>query len=692
MGGVGKTALALRLGHELKPSFPDADFYLDLRGAAVAPNRSIPPEEALQHVIRAFTSPGATLPADLAELQALYRSCLAGKRAIVFWDNAKDAEHVKDLIPPAGCLMLITSRARFQLPAMNVMHVDAFPEGDAVAFLKAIAMSGGRTLGDADAVEIARLCGHLPQALRLAGGGLAARPDLLPPELIGRLHELEQRLRVLDRYKNDTIERSLQASMEMTQQLLPEQGRAKWHALAVLPATFDFWAAVWVWGEPGDSSESELKASRDCAADILSDLVRLNAVVYEESTKRFRLHDLTRAFCLGLLKGDDQERADRGFCEYYATIAHQAGELFGQDGGQATAMLYFDVEGFNFIVAHSRALVYAKAKGWAMEVVKAFAASCNSFVSMRLHPVTRLEWCQAGLDAAKSTNDQKTEAAILSSVAIAYARLGSPLEALASLMRALEIVKQIGERHNECIILGNIGSVYLGQGNAEKCIEYCKAALALGEELGGDGPDPTVLGNIGLAYIEQGRTQAAIDCMEQQLTILRRGDKTYAVGPVLINLGWAYSNAGDAKKAIECTNDGLAVVLEYGDEYSQSKAIGNLGLFAARSGKSDEAIRYFQQQIELARKIGDKSGEANGYWNMGLEFARTMRVSQAAECMQKRVDYRRQIGHPAAAQDAAIVASLGSPRIVLATNGSEVGGSIICPPLDVLLSPPPRQL
>ena len=37
LGGIGKTALALKLVEQLKPRYPDAQFYLDLKGASSQP-------------------------------------------------------------------------------------------------------------------------------------------------------------------------------------------------------------------------------------------------------------------------------------------------------------------------------------------------------------------------------------------------------------------------------------------------------------------------------------------------------------------------------------------------------------------------------------------------------------------------------------------------------------------------------
>ena len=63
LGGIGKTALALKLADQLKPRYPDAQFYLDLKGASRKP---LAVTEALAHVIRAY-HPTTKLPDTEAE-------------------------------------------------------------------------------------------------------------------------------------------------------------------------------------------------------------------------------------------------------------------------------------------------------------------------------------------------------------------------------------------------------------------------------------------------------------------------------------------------------------------------------------------------------------------------------------------------------------------------------------------------
>jgi hypothetical protein len=112
-GGVGKTALALKLAEELSPKYPDAQIYLDLKGVSKKEAGDRPPTaaEALAYVIRAC-HPDAKLPENEAELWGIYLNLLHDKRALLM-DNARDRAQVQPLVPPTGCALLVTSRNAF---------------------------------------------------------------------------------------------------------------------------------------------------------------------------------------------------------------------------------------------------------------------------------------------------------------------------------------------------------------------------------------------------------------------------------------------------------------------------------------------------------------------------------------------------------------------------------------------------
>jgi hypothetical protein len=126
LGGVGKTALALKLAEHLTPSYPDAQFYLNLKGESEKP---IDAKDAMGYVIRACF-PDLTLPVEVAELKGLYQSALHGKRALLVMDNASDETQVEPLIPPPTCLLLVTSRRHFTLPGLFAKNLDSLSPAD----------------------------------------------------------------------------------------------------------------------------------------------------------------------------------------------------------------------------------------------------------------------------------------------------------------------------------------------------------------------------------------------------------------------------------------------------------------------------------------------------------------------------------------------------------------------------------
>jgi hypothetical protein len=74
MGGIGKTALALKLADKLRDRYSDAQIYLDLKGTSEKPLTAV---EAMAHVVRAYR-PEAKPSDNEAELAGLYHSVLDG--------------------------------------------------------------------------------------------------------------------------------------------------------------------------------------------------------------------------------------------------------------------------------------------------------------------------------------------------------------------------------------------------------------------------------------------------------------------------------------------------------------------------------------------------------------------------------------------------------------------------------------
>jgi DNA-binding SARP family transcriptional activator len=106
--GVGKSALAIRVAHQLRPGFPDGQWFVRLDGAGPAPRA---PEHVLDAMLRAAGVDMPSAAGDLQQRSALLRSRLAGHQVLIVFDDAADAAQVEPLLPGSpGCAVLVTSR------------------------------------------------------------------------------------------------------------------------------------------------------------------------------------------------------------------------------------------------------------------------------------------------------------------------------------------------------------------------------------------------------------------------------------------------------------------------------------------------------------------------------------------------------------------------------------------------------
>ena len=142
--GVGKTALAVHLAHELAAQFPDVQLYVNLHG--YEPAQRLMPTQVLDRFLRALGVPVDLLPTELDDQAARYRGLLVGRRALVVLDNASSAEQVRPLLPAsASCLVLVTSRDRLAgliaAEGAKVLMLDVLAASEALDLLSRTAGS-----------------------------------------------------------------------------------------------------------------------------------------------------------------------------------------------------------------------------------------------------------------------------------------------------------------------------------------------------------------------------------------------------------------------------------------------------------------------------------------------------------------------------------------------------------------------
>lgn len=152
------------------------------------------PIEALAQFLHALGVGAEEVPADEAEAAAMYRTSLADKRLLVVLDNARHADQVRPLLPASpGCLVLVSSRDRLlglvARDGARRLTLDVLSPAGARELLARI-LGPDRVAAEAAATaELARMCGLLPLALRIAAANLLDQPGRGTADYLAELTE-----------------------------------------------------------------------------------------------------------------------------------------------------------------------------------------------------------------------------------------------------------------------------------------------------------------------------------------------------------------------------------------------------------------------------------------------------------------------------------------------------------------------
>jgi hypothetical protein len=284
--GVGKTTLAVHVGHLVAGKFPDRQLFIDLH-AHTPGQEPVAPADALATLLTADGVDARHLPADLDGRAAMWRSRMAGKRVLLILDNAASSTQVAPLLPGgSGCLVLVTSRRYLgDLPAAPVsMQLGMLPPEDALAMFVALAPRAKAEPGLVG--EIVELCGYLPLAITLLAGLYARHRSWDMTYLIA-----ETRGKLLT---VSTEHRTVAAAFELSYQYLtPAQQRFFVH-LGLHPGPdIDPYAAAALAG-----------LSYDDTIQILDEL-HTDGLLAEPLPRRYQMHNLIHQYARSLAAADD---------------------------------------------------------------------------------------------------------------------------------------------------------------------------------------------------------------------------------------------------------------------------------------------------------------------------------------------------------------------------------------------------
>ena len=413
-GGTGKTALGLVVADQLAARYPDAQIFLDLKGTT-APLSAL---AIMRHVVLSFEPEANVGALDEASLAAAYRDVLHGKKALLFLDNARSADQIEPLRPPASCGMLVTSRWTFATAGLKSHRVGVLEPDKARDYL----LAACERIGE-QAADLAEACGRLPLALKIAASFLAVNPGQSVDKYLQELHDRKRRMGALARGHDEAelkADPDVQAAFELSYKALDEEDARRWRRLGVFPAPFTLQAAASVW-------EMEEEATRVA----LSRLCRYSLVDYNEKMERYDLHDLLADFAIGRMEEGEEDEARLAHANYYVQVLAAADELFLQGSEHILEGLrLFDQEWFHIQTGQRWSASKREESEQAAGLCVSYPDAGAYCIDLRLHPRRRIEWLEAAVEGGRKLGDRWREGNALGNLGLAYADLGEMRKAI----------------------------------------------------------------------------------------------------------------------------------------------------------------------------------------------------------------------------------------------------------------------
>ncbi|MEU6714365.1 BTAD domain-containing putative transcriptional regulator [Nonomuraea sp. NPDC046802] len=614
IGGVGKSALAIRVAHALAEEFPDGRLYVDLHGASprIGP---VSPVEVLGRFLRSLGLAGSAVPTDLEEAAGRFRSLTGGKRILIILDNARDAAQVRPLLPGSPtCAVLITSRRMLtSFEGAVRVPLDVLPGEDALALLTRMVGKERIEAEPAAAREVIRLSGALPLALCLAAARLATRPSWPVSLLAKRLATARRRLDEL-RADDRAVRASFQAGY---QDLAADPDGAAAARMFRLLSLLDG-ADVSLTTAAALARLSEERAHR------LLDLLVDAQLVQNHEPDRYRLHDLLRLFARERAEEEESEQsrlmAVRRALHCYLAGARTAIRMLKADFSWRTeigpstlahpgAVLETNEDLQTWIEAEKDNIVAAVAQTAGTPMAEFGVALATAFAIPLYdagHWLNLFTLNELALRAAETTGDARYEAFALGDLGWAEVCVGKQSEGIVHLQRALDAHRRLGDVHREAALLDHIGMAHRGMGRFHEAVDYHVRAIALTRKLGNRWAEGGSLTHLGLAYQRIGRFDEAIDVCSQAIDVLEEADVMVDLVSAIGNLAEAYRLAGRPQEAVTHYRRALAryEAAGLGGDYREAEIMWGLGNALNDGGENVEARLFWNRSIGILHRLG----------------------------------------------------------------------------------------
>jgi len=631
MPGVGKSALAVHWAWRAASAFPDGQLYVDLHGYdAIAPLSTM---DALGVLLSGLGVAPPELPTDLAGRRALYQARLRGRSVLVVLDDASDADQVRPLLPPRPGRAIVTSRealAGLDEAAAVSIALGPLAEAEAAGLLRRLI--GTRVDHEpAAARALARHCGYLPLALRVAAEHVAAHGATPLAQLVAELMDIPKNL---DSFAVADPRSDVRTVFSWSVRGLADPAARLFRLLGLVPGpSIDRHALAALAGR--SLTEVDRLAARLVAASLLS----------QPATDRYALHDLVRQYahelCHQVEPAPVRTAALARLLDHYiATTSAAASRQFplsrwSQPSAPPPAG-----------PAERRFADVSAAAGWLAAERENLVRACRYAARHGLprHAVALALALRPALDGGHDHDALAVHAAALD----AAERLAAPAPAAPDPPDAGHPVGAeyaVGERERAILRTAvGIASWRLGR--------HAAAAAALGtafeEHVRVGNADGAALASaaLGLVHDAQGRYRDAIECQRRGLTVARAAGLRVAEATQLINLGYGHIRLEQYDRAADQYRQALTILAAEGERLGEAHARAGLAACLEGLGRLDEALALAEEAVTVYRTFGQTVYRLRTTATIGSIHRRLGRPADALHRLTEALRECRELDNP----------------------------------------------
>src|ERR1700722_12291978 len=596
-GGVGKTSLAIRLGHEVTANFPDGIWFVDL--AVVTNPRGV--AAAIARTMGLSRRSGQSLESTL-------RDVLSSRQALLVLDNAENvAEATRDLLTRilvhgSASRLLLTSRVPLGGSAETKIRVDPLTTPDRIgvnSLAEALACPAvelfverarkarpGFNLTEENFAAAVAICNHLdglPLAIELA----AARVELMSLDQISE--RLDDRFRLLQAGpEQDPRHRTLATTLDWSYENLDDDAQHLFNCLSVFASGFDLEAAVAVTGV----DEFEV-------IDRLGDLVNNSMVTTDHrgNTSRYRLIETMRDYAaLRLEKSGETESVEVQHFEYFTSLAKQ----LRRDMWSGDALFILDRcrlelsdlrRAFEYALTNEPAAALAMATDlYALWLVRDLAADGRRWVNEAIDLLGGIDNADLSPQLVVALDDAGTLAWMMANTD----------EAIRFLEAALAIAERLGDDPPPKALV-RLGSICSRAGDLTEGRRLCQLARSIAENSSDVENLMVVERTLGAVLALSGDAEEGAAICEQAITRARGTDLWLA--SALTNLAYATYEINPTRAA-EASLEAIEQSKRIGSKYYQGSAWAGLALARLATGDEAASSRAYAEALPIMLESG----------------------------------------------------------------------------------------